>query len=144
MGGGAGSPGGLGEDPMCRAGGLGFLWVTCPVFPAHPSVGGAGAQHTDPVLGSEALGSHDHEQPGGAGLLPGLPASGAGHAEQQPEPRQVRALPNLPGQPHVRHLPQVSSRPGAAPWLPVRWHAWGERGGGWGRALPPAASAGRV
>lgn len=45
-------------------------------------------------------------------MLPGLPAPGAGHAEQQPEPREIRALPDLPGQPHVRHLPQVSSERG--------------------------------
>lgn len=78
---------------------------------ARLSVRGTGAQHADPNLSPEALGPHDHEQPGGARVLPGLPAPGPGHTEQQPEPRQVRALPHLPGQPHVRHLPQVSGRP---------------------------------
>lgn len=98
------------KTAVCRAGRLGALWVTSPMRLACLSVGGAGAQHADPFLGPEALGSHDHEQPGGAGVLPGLPASGAGHTEQQPEPRQIRALPDLPREPHVCHLPQVSGR----------------------------------
>lgn len=89
-GGGGGALGGLGEDVPVEDGGPGrSVCVTTPVYLVCPSVGGAGAQHADPILGPEALGPHDHEQPGGAGVLPGLPAPGAGHAEQQPEPSQV-------------------------------------------------------
>lgn len=69
--------------------GLSGLWAMTLCRLSCLSFGGAGAQHADPFLGPEALGPHDHEWAGGTGMLPGLPAPGPGHAEQQSEPCQV-------------------------------------------------------